>query len=189
MNQTSPMNTATAVGAGAVVTPVVAYVASLCHLTLPPDVLAAIVILLVSGAHWIGQVVAARSAGKAPAANAQAGFATMRFVALLAVLACGMLLFLAGCVTPPTPTQAGQIRMACAADAGIRPSVSIALAIPGLAKPEEIAAVAAARAVIDPICADPTKPVLGVDPYVAVTQATAQVAGILVQVESRKQAK
>lgn len=68
MNST-PLNTATAVGAGAVVTPVVAYIASLFHVTLPADVLSAFVVLIVSGSHWLSKVVAARSAAKAaPAA-------------------------------------------------------------------------------------------------------------------------
>jgi hypothetical protein len=64
MNST-PMNTATAVGAGAVVAPVVQYVASLFHLTLPLDVQSAIVVLLVAGAHKASQIAAARAAAKA----------------------------------------------------------------------------------------------------------------------------
>lgn len=65
MTQTSPLNTATAVGAGAVVAPVVQYVASLFHLTLPLDVQSAIVVLLVAGAHKASQIAAARAAAKA----------------------------------------------------------------------------------------------------------------------------
>lgn len=69
MNST-PINTATAVGAGAVVAPVVAYVASLFHATLPADVQSAVVVLIVAGAHWLSQVAAARSAAKqAPTAQ------------------------------------------------------------------------------------------------------------------------
>jgi hypothetical protein len=64
MNST-PLNTATAVGAGAVVAPVVSYIASLFHATLPADVQSAIVVLVVAGAHWVSKVVAARSAAKA----------------------------------------------------------------------------------------------------------------------------
>jgi hypothetical protein len=65
MNQTaSPLNTATAVGAGAVVAPVVAYVASAFHVALPADMQGSIVVLLVAGAHWISQQVAARNAAK-----------------------------------------------------------------------------------------------------------------------------
>jgi hypothetical protein len=70
MNQTSPLNTATAVGAGAVVAPVVSYVASLFHATLPADVQSAVVVLIVAGAHYVSKVVAARGAAKAPAAPA-----------------------------------------------------------------------------------------------------------------------
>jgi hypothetical protein len=69
MNNTSPINTATAVGAGAVVAPVVSYVASLFHLTLPLDVQSALVVLIVAGAHKLTQIAAARTAAKqAPAA-------------------------------------------------------------------------------------------------------------------------
>lgn len=64
MNSTV-LNTATAVGAGAVVTPVVAYVASLFHLTLPADVQSAVVVLLVAGAHYLKQLSDARAAAKA----------------------------------------------------------------------------------------------------------------------------
>jgi hypothetical protein len=64
MNNTSPINTATAVGAGAVVAPVVSYVASLFHATLPVDVQSAIVVLVVAGAHWLAQIRADRSATK-----------------------------------------------------------------------------------------------------------------------------
>jgi hypothetical protein len=66
MNSTSPVNTATAVGAGAVIAPVVAYVASLFHVALPVDVQSAIVVLVVAGAHWLSQMQTARSAAKSP---------------------------------------------------------------------------------------------------------------------------
>lgn len=72
INKASPLNTATAVGAGAVVTPVVSYIASLFHVTLPVDVQSAIVVLIVAGAHKLSQVIDARSTAKvspvAPAA-------------------------------------------------------------------------------------------------------------------------
>ena len=73
MSTTStPLNTATAVGAGAVVAPVVSYAASAFHVALPADVQSAIVVLLVAGAHWLGKLAAARVAAKAaPAAPAQ----------------------------------------------------------------------------------------------------------------------
>jgi hypothetical protein len=69
MNQTSPINTATAVGAGAVVAPVVSYVASLFHVAMPVDVQGALVVLLVAGAHWLSQRIPGRN--QAPAAPAQ----------------------------------------------------------------------------------------------------------------------
>lgn len=69
MNST-PLHTATAVGAGAVVAPVVAYFASLFHVAMPADVQGAIVVLIVAGAHWLSQVMAARSAKTAPKAVA-----------------------------------------------------------------------------------------------------------------------
>lgn len=62
MNSTSPINTATAVGAGAVVAPVVSYVAGLLHLAMPADVQGAIVVLLVAGAHWLGTKRATKAA-------------------------------------------------------------------------------------------------------------------------------
>lgn len=65
MNQTSPINTATAVGAGAVVSPVVSYVAGLLHLSMPADVQGAIVVLLVAGAHWLSSKRAVKAATSA----------------------------------------------------------------------------------------------------------------------------
>lgn len=65
----NPLNTATAVGAGAVVAPVVSYIASALHVALPADVQSAAVVLIVAGAHWISQVVKARSVKQAPAAQ------------------------------------------------------------------------------------------------------------------------
>ena len=65
MNST-PLHTATAVGAGAVVAPVIAYFASLFHVAMPADVQGAIVVLIVAGAHWLSQVMGARSAKSVP---------------------------------------------------------------------------------------------------------------------------
>ncbi|MDE1139994.1 hypothetical protein [Paraburkholderia tropica] len=67
MNNTTPTNTAIAAGAGAVVAPVVAYVASALHLVLPADVQGAVVVLIVAGAHWLSQ----RFPAKQPATPAQ----------------------------------------------------------------------------------------------------------------------
>lgn len=67
MNSTSPTNTAIAAGAGAVVAPVVAYIASALHVALPADVQGAIVVLIVAGAHWLSQrFPAAKAATPAP---------------------------------------------------------------------------------------------------------------------------
>lgn len=63
----SPTNTAIAAGAGAVVAPVVAYVASALHVALPADVQGAIVVLVVAGSHWLSQ----RFPAKQPTTPAQ----------------------------------------------------------------------------------------------------------------------
>lgn len=184
MNST-PMTTATAAGAAAVVAPIVAYLAALLHLDMPAAVQSSIVVLLVAGAHWLGQLIAARTATKAPAPSAQAGFVSYPMLWMAAALSIAVCF--AGCTTPPTQTQVQQITNACAMDKGLRPSVDVLLAIPGLAKPEEIAAVAAARAIVDPICANPSAP-FPADPTAQITQATATVAGLVVQIEARKAA-
>jgi hypothetical protein len=56
MNMT-PLNTATAAGAAAIVAPVVAQTAIALHLSLTPDVQAAIVVAIVAGGHWAGQQI------------------------------------------------------------------------------------------------------------------------------------
>lgn len=56
---TTPVNTATAAGAAAVVAPVVAMLNERWKLQLPADVQASIVVGIVAGAHWIGQQAAA----------------------------------------------------------------------------------------------------------------------------------
>jgi len=112
-------------------------------------------------------------------------FFTVLFVAILCAVG---LAALPACSTNPaaTPnaTQVTQIQNACAFDAGLRPTVSALLAIPGLARPQEIAAVAAARAVIDPICANPGGSVQA-NTIAAVTGATAQVLTIATQLQQR----
>lgn len=60
MNMT-PLNTATAAGAAAIVAPVVAQTAIALHLSLTPDVQAAVVIAIVAGGHWAGQQISAFS--------------------------------------------------------------------------------------------------------------------------------
>lgn len=56
---TTPMNTATAAGAAAVIAPVVAYAATAMHLDLPAPVQAAIVVGIVSSSHWAGAQIGA----------------------------------------------------------------------------------------------------------------------------------
>lgn len=133
----------------------------------------------------LGLHAVATSKADAPAAPAdkQGGFARLGMLMFLSVFFVPLVLW--GCATP-TPAQVNAVRMACAADAGIRPSVDVMLAIPGLAKPDEVAAVIAARGIIDPICKAPDAPFAGGDPYVAVSQASGTIAGILVQVQRRK---
>jgi hypothetical protein len=120
-------------------------------------------------------------------ADKQAGFVSYPMLWMAAVLSVAVCF--AGCAAPPTPGQQTQIRMACAADAGIRPSVDVLRAIPGFATPAEETAILTARSIIDPICANPAGPFTVADPYVAVTQASATVAGVLVQMEARKAGK
>lgn len=54
MNQTSPMNTATAAGAAVIVAPLVSQLAASLHISLTPDVLSALVVAIVAAAHWFG---------------------------------------------------------------------------------------------------------------------------------------
>ncbi len=79
----------------------------------------------------------------------------MKRLSILAVIA------LAACTTTggqvaPNAQMVQQIQQACLVDAGVRPIVTALLAVPNLATVQEIAAVAAARQVIDPICANPS---------------------------------
>jgi hypothetical protein len=55
MSQTSPMKTITAAGsATAVVAPILVWLAKLAHVDMPDAVVASFSILLVGGAHWLG---------------------------------------------------------------------------------------------------------------------------------------
>lgn len=106
----------------------------------------------------------------------------------LALAAAGALALTAcGTSSPDQPPQAAdQIRAACAADAVIRPSVSALLAVPGLATHEQVAAVMAARAVIDPICANPAAAKEAA--LTGLTNATAQVLGVYVAMKQARAA-
>ena len=104
----------------------------------------------------------------------------MKKLALIAVAAIA----LAACTTPPTDAQVQRIQTACAVDAGIRPAVTTLLVF---ATPAEVAGIAAARAVIDPICANPGGTVQA-NAISAFTAATAQVVGIYGDMQARKAA-
>ena len=94
------------------------------------------------------------------------------------------------CANPgakPSDIQVQQIENACAVDAGIRPTITAFMAIPGLVQPAEDAAIIAARAVIDPICANPAGNVQS-NAISALTSASAQVVGIVAQIQARKNA-
>lgn len=53
MNQTTPMNTATAGGAMAIVMPLVAWADAKLNLGMPLAVQSSLTVLLISGAHWL----------------------------------------------------------------------------------------------------------------------------------------
>lgn len=103
---------------------------------------------------------------------------------LLSVLVPALLA--AACSTPPTAGQLYAIQTACGSDAALRPTVSILLSIPGLATPQEVAGIAAARAIIDPICADPGAPV-GTTAAQSLAGAAGQVAAYVVAMQARQQ--
>jgi uncharacterized lipoprotein YajG len=101
------------------------------------------------------------------------------------IIAIAVAMLFAGCATVPTANQVVEIKMACSIDAGIRPTITALLAIPDLAKPEEVAVVGAARAIIDPICANPSGS-LQEDALSAVAGATGQIVGIVTALQARK---
>jgi len=92
-----------------------------------------------------------------------------RFIAAVVVLA------LSACAT--VPNAAPSIQNACAVDTGLRPVVSALLATPGVAQPEDVAIVAAVRAIIDPICANPDGMAQS-DAIAAVTNTTFQIIAV-----------
>lgn len=113
-----------------------------------------------------------------------------RFLLSIAVAAASavVLATLPACATAPTDNQIQAIQNACAFDAGIRPTVTVLLAMPGLAKPEQIAVVAAARAVIDPICANPGG-MPQANAAAALAGATGQVLSVLADLQAKKSAE
>lgn len=102
-------------------------------------------------------------------------------------LACAVLA-LAACATAPGAAQVQQIQTSCAVDAGLRPTVDVLLAVPGLATAEEVAAIGAARAVIDPICANPAGSVQA-NALAAFSGATVRLVNIAAQLQSRAPVK
>lgn len=102
-------------------------------------------------------------------------------------LAAASVAVLPACTTAPTADQVAQIQTACAVDAGVRPTVTALLAIPDLATAQEIAAVAAARAVVDPICANPAGTPQA-NALAALTAASGQVVAIVTTLQARKAA-
>ncbi len=110
----------------------------------------------------------------------------MKRILLIAAAA----LALTGCVSTPgqdsKQPDVAQIQAACAADALIRPSVSALLDVPGLATLEQKGAVMAARAVIDPICANPAAAKQGA--ITGLTNATAQVLAVYVAMKQSRAA-
>jgi len=108
----------------------------------------------------------------------------------LFAMAFGLVLsVIAACTSTGAPDsrQVQAIQNACAVDAGVRPVVTVLLATPGLATPDEVAAVAAARAVIDPVCSNPAGSVQA-NAIAAVTGASAQIVGIVTQLQARQAA-
>ena len=99
------------------------------------------------------------------------------------ILAFAAALVLAACATTaPNDAQVAQIQTVCAVDAGIRPSVT---ALMVLATPQEQAAITAARAVIDPVCANPGAP-LQSTAITTFSAAAAQVVSYYTQLQARK---
>jgi len=116
------------------------------------------------------------------------------FSSLLSVAVCAVSVasaaMLGGCSTltgTPTDSQVAIIQNACAVDAGVRPTVTALLAIGGLATADETAAVTAARALIDPICANPSGSVQA-NALAVVTGATGQIVAIVTKLQARKAA-
>lgn len=94
-----------------------------------------------------------------------------RTIAFCAIVA------LAACSTVPSGQQVFAIQNACAVDAGLRPAVNVLIATPGLVPADDVAALIAARAVIDPICSNPSGP-FEANALAALTIATSEIVAI-----------
>lgn len=111
---------------------------------------------------------------------------------LTCIICMACAIALSACVTAgapgaPSDSQVARIQAACATDAAIRPSVTVLLTIPGLATPEQIAGIAAARAVIDPICANPAAGLQG-NSAAALAGAVGQVVAYVAQMQAQRAA-
>lgn len=98
------------------------------------------------------------------------------------IIAVSAILAMSACATVPNDQTVMVIQNSCAVDAGLRPVVTVLLATPGVAQPEDVAAITAARAVIDPICANPSGPVQA-NAIAALTGATAQIVAITAKLQ------
>ena len=110
-------------------------------------------------------------------------FTLFAIAAIMALAACST----TGPAGTPDASQVAQIQMACAVDAGLRPQVTVLISLPGVATPEAIAAVVAARGVIDTVCANPAGSVQA-NALAAFSGATATVLGFIAQSKMPKPA-
>ena len=108
-------------------------------------------------------------------------------LAVLAVLAVLVTPACSGIGAAPPPNVVTAIQDACNADAVARPIANLVLATPGLATPADLAVVAAARSVIDPICANPGGSPVG-NAAAAVLSASGQISAVVAQIQARKAA-
>ena len=100
---------------------------------------------------------------------------------ILAIVALGVLA-LSACTSPPTQNEVNAITNICLVDAGVRPLVT---ALEVLATPEEVAGITTARAVIDPICANPAGSVAS-NAVAVLSNNVANIQAILVKLQARK---
>ena len=103
----------------------------------------------------------------------------------LLILLAGIAICLGACTTPPPSDIVAGIQNACFIDASIRPSVN---ALEPLATIQEVQAISAARAVIDPICANPSGSVQANTLTILATNI-GNIQGILISLQTRKAGK
>ena len=91
--------------------------------------------------------------------------------------------------TEQTPEQAriSRINRACALDAGIRPVVTVMMTDPDVSA-EDVATIVALRAVIDPVCANPSGNA-GDNVATAFAAATSQMLTTVARIQAEKNAK